>query len=159
MKNQTLTSLATFGFLSTLAHMEAVQDSNHTENTEDAQDYDDSMDRDQCEQPSLSQEGKLLSQINAKTRRLYDSLNCEGKNLAIQLAEQKCKGQNECKGLNSCGGARNDCSGKGSCKGTSLGPFKDKNIAVQVAAKHMSEKRAKMYYNQRQNKFNNRYGY
>jgi len=32
----------------------------------------------------------------------------------------------------------------GACRGTSPGPFKDKNVAVKVAAKKMAEKRQNM---------------
>lgn len=89
-------------------------------------------------------EQDLLSQLNAEGKATYQGLDKEGKALALKLANQSCKGQNECKGLNSCKTEDNSCAGKGSCKGTSPGPFKDKNAAVKAAAKHMAEKRSMM---------------
>lgn len=89
-------------------------------------------------------ENALVDSLDSKTKRIYDSLDPQGKALALQLANQTCKGQNTCKGLNSCKSASNSCAGNGGCKGTSPGPFKDKNTAVQVAAKKMAEQRKAM---------------
>ncbi len=86
-------------------------------------------------------EQEFLAKLNPETKAEYMQLDDEGKALALQLANQSCKGQNSCKGLNSCKTAKNDCAGQGGCKGTSAGPFKDKNVAVKVAEKHMAEKR------------------
>jgi hypothetical protein len=90
----------------------------------------------------LTQES-LSTQLNAQTRANFEKMTPEGKTLAVKLANQSCKGQNDCKGLNSCKTETNSCAGLGSCKGTSKGPFEDKNAAVTVAAKAMAEKRAK----------------
>jgi hypothetical protein len=87
-------------------------------------------------------ERDFLSQLNSEGKSTYQSLNKEGKELALKLASQSCKGQNACKGLNSCKTKDNACAGKGGCQGTSKGPFTDKNAAVKVAAKHMAEKRS-----------------
>ena len=89
-------------------------------------------------------ETDLMSQLNAEGKATYQGLSKEGKDLAIKLASQTCKGQNECKGLKSCKTEKNACMGLGGCKGTGPGPFKDKNDAVKVAAKKMADKRAKM---------------
>jgi len=90
---------------------------------------------------SITQE-QLLNRLNDPAKATYNSLNPEGKALALKLANQSCKGKNDCKGLNSCRSAKNSCAGQGACAGQSPGPFKDKNTAVKVAAKKMSEKRA-----------------
>jgi hypothetical protein len=87
----------------------------------------------------------LMSQLNSQGRALFQSLSPEGKALALRLASQTCKGQNECKGLNSCKGGDNSCAGEGSCAGTSPSAFTDKNQAVKVAAKKMAEKRARIH--------------
>lgn len=87
-------------------------------------------------------EQDLLSQLSPEGRQLYNSLNDQGKKLALQLASQTCKGKNSCKGLNSCKTDSNSCQGLGGCKGTSPGPFKNKNSAVKVAA--MATKRQNM---------------
>jgi hypothetical protein len=83
----------------------------------------------------------FFSQLDAKHQALFNELNPEGQRLALQLAEQQCKGQNFCKGLNSCKTSKNACAGQGGCKGQAKGPFEDKNQAVDVAKKHMEQKR------------------
>lgn len=88
-------------------------------------------------------ESDLMSQLNAQGKATYQGLDAAGKAMALKLANQDCKGQNECKGMNSCKADDHACAGKGSCAGTSKGPFKDKNLAVKVAAMKMAEKRGK----------------
>jgi hypothetical protein len=88
-----------------------------------------------CTPPTSTQVESLYSQLDAAHQEMFDSLNCESQNEAIQMAS--CKGKNSCKGMNSCKSAQNSCKGQGSCKGTSMGPFKDKNEAVELANKRM----------------------
>jgi hypothetical protein len=87
-------------------------------------------------------ESELLSQLNEQGKSAYQGLDSAGKALAVKMANQDCKGQNECKGLNSCKAEDHACAGKGSCAGTAKTNFKDKNLAVKVAALKMAEKRA-----------------
>jgi hypothetical protein len=94
-----------------------------------------------CQDPSAAQMQRLFTKLDASHQKTFNSMDCEGKNLAVKLAEQSCKGKNTCKGLNSCKTDKNSCAGLGSCAGTSKGPFTDKNIAIDVAQKHMAEKR------------------
>jgi len=89
-------------------------------------------------------ETDLMSKLDYKGRQTYQSLGDEGKALARELAGMTCKGHNECKGLNSCRTDENECRGQGGCKGQSGCEFKDKNQAVEVAAKKMAEKRANL---------------
>lgn len=89
-------------------------------------------------------ENTLVAQLNERGLQEYNSLDREGKTLALKLANQDCKGQNDCKGLNSCKTKENSCAGQGSCKGKSPGPFTDKNKAVHVAFMKMAEKRKNM---------------
>lgn len=86
-------------------------------------------------------EEELMSQLHSRGRATYNSLDEEGKALARQVAGQKCSGENECKGLNSCKGDDNECAGHGNCKGQGGCEHKDKNDAVDVAAKKMAKKR------------------
>ncbi|MBA3956959.1 MAG: hypothetical protein H0X51_00995 [Parachlamydiaceae bacterium] len=86
-------------------------------------------------------ESELRAQLNAETKTVFDNLSPEGKALALKLANQDCKGRNDCKGLGACNTSDHSCAGKNGCRGTSPAPFKDKNIAVKVAAKRMEEKR------------------
>jgi hypothetical protein len=71
-------------------------------------------------------------------------MDCEGKNMAMGMAEQKCAGKNNCAGQNSCKTDQNACNGQGACQGMSNCAFKDKNKAVQTAAKTMAKKRSDM---------------
>jgi hypothetical protein len=91
--------------------------------------------------PPTLNEADLQSKLNAQGKSTYNSLTPEGKKLALQLANAECKGKNDCKGLNSCKTDKNECAGKGGCKAQSKCSFKDKNLAVKVAAAKMAEKR------------------
>lgn len=93
---------------------------------------------------TLMSEDQLMSQLNEHGKQMYRGLNAEGKALAIKLASRSCKGTNDCKGQNACKTANNSCAGKGSCAGTSKCSFKDKNLAVKVAAQKQAEKRAQV---------------
>ncbi len=87
----------------------------------------------------------LMKQLNPQMKKTYENLSPEGKALALKLANQACKGLNECKGQNSCKSDENECAGKASCKGHGKCSFKDKNMAVKVAADKMAEKRNKLH--------------
>lgn len=87
-------------------------------------------------------ESELLSQLNEQSKAAYKGLDAAGKALALKMANQSCKNENECKGMNSCKNKEHSCAGKGSCAGTADSNFKDKNLAVKVAALKMAEKRA-----------------
>lgn len=93
---------------------------------------------------TMMTEDELMSKLNDQGKAMFRSLSPEGKALALKLAGQSCKGHNDCKGLNSCKSDKNACAGQGGCKGQSQCSFKDKNMAVKVAAKKMAEKRAMM---------------
>lgn len=87
-------------------------------------------------------ENGIRQNLDETALYFYDNMDREGKQLTYQLVHQDCKNQNECKGLNSCAQPGiNGCAGKGSCKGTSAGPFEDKNLAVKVAVKKICERR------------------
>lgn len=101
---------------------------------QDGQDYSSSG--------QLMTEDQLMSQLNDQGKQMYNSLSPEGKALAIKLASRSCKGTNDCKGLGACKTNEHSCAGKNSCAGTSKCSFKDKNLAVKVAAQKMSEKRS-----------------
>ena len=99
--------------------------------------------KDSCEAPSARDERKLISEINSESRRLYNSLDCEGKNLAIELSKRECSGQ---------------CTQDNYCC------FPDKNLAVQEATKKMAKRRAHLDREQRAKRhgtdeYNGRYGY
>lgn len=89
----------------------------------------------------LMTEDELLLELNDQGRKLYESLDPEGKTLARFTASQMCAATNKCKGLNSCATDKNACMGKGDCKGKSKCGFADKNLAVKVVADKMAKKR------------------
>ncbi|MBS0628784.1 MAG: hypothetical protein JSS30_01000 [Verrucomicrobia bacterium] len=95
----------------------------------------------ECVPPKPADKNKLLSQLDNAHAQMFNAMDCEGQNLALQLANQSCKGKNSCQGLNSCKSKKNSCAGLGACKGQSPGPFKDKNKAVAVANMQMAKKR------------------
>lgn len=97
--------------------------------------------------PKLMTEAELMPLLSIEARACYIIMDAEGRALALKLASQTCHGQNDCKGLNSCAERYNTCAGLGTCKGTSPGPFDDKNMAVETAAKYMRDKRLRMMIN------------
>ena len=103
--------------------------------------YGDSQNRNGAVKKAVT-EDQLINQLNEQSKSTFKSLSPEGKALALKLASQSCKGNNECKGLNSCKSDKNSCAGQGSCAGQSSCAFKDKNTAVKVAAKKLADKRA-----------------
>lgn len=92
-------------------------------------------------QVKILTEDQLLLQLNDEGKRVYLSLDPKGKALALKMANQSCKGQNDCKGQGSCKNADNACAGQNACKGKSPEGFRDKNQAVKAAAKVMANKR------------------
>lgn len=94
--------------------------------------------------PKMITERELLPLLSEKNRKEYLSMDAEGRALCLKLASQTCSGQNQCKGQNSCAESKNSCYGGGTCKGTTPGPFDDKNMAVETAAMCMKEKRERM---------------
>jgi hypothetical protein len=95
-----------------------------------------------CVAPAADKVDALFKQIDAAHQAMFKTADCETQNLMLQLANQSCKAKNSCAGLNSCKSEKNSCAGLGACAGTSPGPFKDKNQALDVASKHMAKKRA-----------------
>ncbi|HRD55789.1 MAG TPA: hypothetical protein PLC42_05265 [Parachlamydiaceae bacterium] len=90
----------------------------------------------------LMTEKELLSELNDEGKAIYNSLDAKEKELAIEVASQKCASLNSCKGLNACKTDKNSCAGQAGCKGQSKCAFLDKNLAVKVARdKLMKEKR------------------
>lgn len=90
-----------------------------------------------CTPPSTAEMNTLFSQLDAEHQAMFNAMSCEGKNLAMKMANQSCKGKNSCKGMNSCKTAKNSCAGQGACKGVTPGPFTDKNEAIEMANKRM----------------------
>lgn len=88
-------------------------------------------------------EEELLSELNDDGKKLYNSLDKQGKKLAVETAGKYCTGTNECAGLNACKTDKNDCAGKGACKGQGKCAISDKNQAVKFVDIKMKKQRAK----------------
>jgi len=97
-----------------------------------------------CVEPSAGQAQKLLSQLDREHQDMFNNMDCEGKNMALSMANQTCKGKNACAGMNACASSKNDCKGQGSCKGTAVKPFKNKNEAVDAANMQMNKRMQSM---------------
>ena len=89
----------------------------------------------------LMSESELKGLLNKKSRELFDSLDPAGKTLAIQVASGRCDGTNLCAGLNACESPTNSCAGQSTCKGKGKCAFANKNLAIQLVAKKIAEKR------------------
>lgn len=138
---KTLALMGLGGILMTQAQAHAGQ-----QNNDNRYYMADSMDSMQNSSKKMT-ESDLIQKLNPETRLVFQSLDKEGKDLALKLAEQACKGKNSCKGMNSCKSKDNTCAGTGGCKGQSAAPFTNKNMAVMLAAKNMAEKRLKSMAN------------
>lgn len=90
----------------------------------------------------LMTEDELSLELNDEGMKLFQTLDAEGKALALKVASQRCAQTNFCKGLNACATDQNKCAGEGDCKGKGKCGFADKNLAVKVVAKKMAQKRA-----------------
>lgn len=90
----------------------------------------------------LMTEDELLLELNDEGYKTYMALTPEGKEVAREIASQRCAATNKCKGRGACKTEKNDCAGKNSCKGESKCGISDKNLAVELAAKVMANKRA-----------------
>lgn len=87
-------------------------------------------------------EGELMLELNSRGKTMYDSLDGNGKALALLVASMMCNGTNPCAGLNSCQTDKHDCAGKGDCKNTGKCATSDKNLAVKLVYDKMAKKRA-----------------
>jgi hypothetical protein len=134
MKNNNLKKIAILGLITGLfgATLSATDKDDKT--TSDDANYEN-------EGYHLMTEEELIGNLNAPTKKIYDSLSPEGKKLALEVASQRCNGTNSCRGLNACRTTKNDCAGKGSCRGQTKCAIADKNLAVKLVAKKMAEKR------------------
>lgn len=87
-------------------------------------------------------EEELLSNLNAKGKERYESLDAEGKQIAIKVASMSCNGTNPCKGYGACKTDSHDCAGQNECRGQGKCAVGDKNFAVKLVYDKMQKKRA-----------------
>ena len=143
-KKYSLTTLAALGLMSGLMAAETAAAEPDEALVADLVAYNKHTQNAPCTPPTAKQETWLFSKINSESKKLYNSMDCEGKSMAMGMAEQKCAGKNKCAGQNSCKTDQNACAGQATCQGMSNCAFKDKNKAVQTAAKTMAKKRNNM---------------
>lgn len=138
-KKQTLTPLALSGLLAAMAASAPLQGAVEPDPIAAMKDVD-------AEKGNLNYRlmtsDELLIELDDQGTKLYNSLDGDGKRLALFVASQRCQGSNACKGLNACATDSHECAGKGSCKGTTKCGMSDKNLAVKLAAETMAKKRA-----------------
>lgn len=84
---------------------------------------------------------ELMLEVTDEGAKKFNALTPEGKELALKIASRGCNNENECKGQNACKTKDNQCAGQGQCKGTTKCAISDKNLAVELAAKIMADKR------------------
>ena len=132
MKKSELTKIALFGLTSGLLFTSATP-------------AQDPTDREELMEENigyhLMTKEQLFTHLNARGKKLFNSLSPEGKELALKTASARCNGTNECAGLNSCRTADNKCAGKSDCRGKGKCAISDKNLAVKLVAKKMAKKR------------------
>jgi|GEM_PF-6895820 len=87
----------------------------------------------------LMTEQELLRELNEDGVKMYNSLNKEGKALALKVASGMCRGSNQCAGLNACKSSTNPCAGKGDCAGKGICSISDKNLAVKLVYDKMNQ--------------------
>lgn len=91
----------------------------------------------------LMTESELALELTNEGAKMFQSLNPEGKALALEVVSMRCNKTNPCGHLNACKTDKNDCAGQGACKGQGKCAFADKNLAVKVVYdKLMKNKRS-----------------
>lgn len=92
-----------------------------------------------CSKRASSQQFKNMDMqsfqaaLSPEARQKFLALDTEHKKMAMEMAEQGCKGKNACKGKGGCKTADHACAGKNACKGKGGEPVEnvDKAVAVQ----------------------------
>lgn len=74
----------------------------------------------------------FYANLSPDAQKEFMSLDAHHKMMAMEMAQQKCHGQNSCAGMGGCKTAEHSCAGKNSCKGEGGPPIKDPNKAVHV---------------------------
>ncbi len=86
-----------------------------------------------ADEPVSADQQKFFSSLFSASQSKYQQLDSQHRQMAKQMTEQSCKGQNQCKSLGGCKSAQNNCAGLNGCKGQSGGnPIKDPNKAVEL---------------------------
>jgi hypothetical protein len=80
-------------------------------------------------------------QLTPASQRVFNTLDIQHKMIAMQMANQNCRGLNSCRGLGGCQTGANDCAGQNSCEGLGGDPVNDPNRTVSLAAQKQAEKR------------------
>lgn len=82
----------------------------------------------------------FYASLSADAKKKFNELDAQHKMMAMEMANQRCNGQNKCAGMGGCGTADHACAGKNSCKGQGGAPVKNPNKAVEVQYKNQMKK-------------------
>jgi hypothetical protein len=74
----------------------------------------------------------FYSSLSPDAQNKFMQLDAQHKMMAVEMANQDCKGQNKCATMGGCKTDQHDCKGKNGCKGQGGAPIKDPNKAVEV---------------------------
>ena len=86
-------------------------------------------------------EQAFCNKLNLKSKMMFKEMDHSGRNMAMNMPENSCKGQNACKGQGNCKTDKHSCKGQNSCKGKG-GCKVDANKAVESTAMKMAQKRS-----------------
>ncbi len=77
--------------------------------------------------------------LSEDAQKKFDELDAQHKMMAMEMADQKCNGQNKCAGMGGCESAENKCAGHNGCKGKGGAPVKDADKAIDVQYKNQMD--------------------
>lgn len=78
----------------------------------------------------------FYASLSPDAKKKFDQLDAQHKMMAVEMADQKCNGQNKCGGMGGCATNDHACAGQNSCKGQGGAPVKESNKAVEVQYKN-----------------------
>ena len=78
----------------------------------------------------------FYASLSPSAKEKFKDLDAQHKMMALEMADQKCNGQNKCAGMGGCATADNACAGENGCKGQGGAPVKNPNKAVEIQYKN-----------------------
>ncbi len=128
MKKSDLAKLALFGISAGLVAGGCQQKANKNES------HDAKKNGNNAEQSAQDMESFKAS-LSPEAKKQFDELDAKHKMMAVEMANQECKGKNKCSGIGGCATKDNSCAGKNSCKGKGGPPVDSPEKAVEVQYK------------------------
>lgn len=81
--------------------------------------------------------------LTPEAKKKFMDLDAQHKMMAVEMANQRCNGQNSCSGMGGCATSKHSCAGQNSCKGQGGSPVKEPTKAVTIQYKNQMEQRHK----------------